>query len=78
MTPKWHGVSIGMSVARCSRSALEYAVLGWIIELLGLLSPLSVTPHCAEEGTKSLLFSPFTQVVLQTRLTSGALRRRNP
>lgn len=76
MTPKWHGVSIGVSVARCSRSALEDAVLGWIIELLGLLS--LVTPHCAEEGTKSLLFSPFTQVVLQTRLTSGALRRRNP
>lgn len=50
-----------MPEARCSRSALDDALLGWIFEFLPLLAlcpaPLSLTPHCAEEGTKP--FSPF-------------------
>lgn len=81
MTPKKHGISTGMSEARCSRSALDDAILGWIFEILDLSAPcpapLPLTPHGAEEGTKPLSFSLFSQVVLQTRLTSGAPRRRN-
>lgn len=39
ITPKKQGVSIGVFEGRCSRSALDDAILGWIFEFLDLLAP---------------------------------------